>query len=261
MKIQNIILILKKLKNKGAVAIKQSFEDEGASFEEIKLMKKIVKKVGLKHNIKIGGCEAKNDINFCSNLKVDGIVAPMVESRYALDKFFQSIPQNNLSKLYVNIETISALKNLRKIFTSKYIDRLYGIIFGRSDIVGSLGLKKKDVNSKKITKLLLKSIKFVKKKNKKLVIKVGGSVTLNSKTVFEYLFKKNLIDSTETRNIEIQVNKKSLDNFKELIILAFEFEVAWIKYKLKNKFFDLKSSERKFFNRRIIEINKRIKLI
>ena len=110
MKIQNIILILKKLKKKGAIAIKQSFEDEGASFEEIKIMRKITKKVNLKQNIKIGGCEAKNDINFCSKLKVDGIVAPMVESRYALDKFFQSIPKNNLSKLYVNIETITALR-------------------------------------------------------------------------------------------------------------------------------------------------------
>jgi len=158
MKIQNIISILKKLKKKGAIAIKQSFEDEGASFEEIKIMRKITKKVNLKQNIKIGGCEAKNDINFCSKLKVDGIVAPMVESRYALDKFFQSIPKNNLSKLYVNIETITALRNLKKIFRSKYISKLDGIIFGRSDIAGSLNLKKKDVNSKKITKLLFKSI-------------------------------------------------------------------------------------------------------
>ena len=261
MKIQNIISILKKLKKKGAIAIKQSFEDEGASFEEIKIMRKITKKVNLKQNIKIGGCEAKNDINFCSKLKVDGIVAPMVESRYALDKFFQSIPKNNLSKLYVNIETITALRNLKKIFRSKYISKLDGIIFGRSDIAGSLNLKKKDVNSKKITKLLFKSIQYVKRKNKKLYIKVGGSVNLDSKKFFENLSKKKFIGSTETRNIEIGINIKTLKNFKELIILAFEFEVAWIKHKLKNKSFNFKSSEKRFLNRRIVEINRRLKSI
>ena len=56
-------------------------------------MRKITKQVGLKLNIKIGGCEAKNDIFFCTSTKVDGIVAPMVESEYALKKFIQTIPK------------------------------------------------------------------------------------------------------------------------------------------------------------------------
>ena len=91
MKINNIISTIRELKKIGAVAIKQSFEDEGANYDEVKLMNEIVKKVNLDHNIKIAGCEAKNDINFCSDLRVDGIVAPMVESNYALTKFMQSI--------------------------------------------------------------------------------------------------------------------------------------------------------------------------
>ena len=158
---------------------------KGASFEEIKIMRKITKKVNLKQNIKIGGCEAKNDINFCSKLKVDGIVAPMVESRYALDKFFQSIPKNNLSKLYVNIETITALRNLKKIFRSKYISKLDGIIFGRSDIAGSLNLKK-DVNVKLLNYY---SNPYNMLRENKNVIKAGGSVNLDSK-ILENLSKK-----------------------------------------------------------------------
>ena len=62
------------------VAIKQSLEDEGASFQDISLMRKISKKLKLKLNVKIGGCEAKNDIFFCISISTDGIVAPMVES-------------------------------------------------------------------------------------------------------------------------------------------------------------------------------------
>ena len=90
---EKIINQLKELKKLGATGIKQSLEDEGAGFNEIILMRKITKQVGLKLNIKIGGCEAKNDIFFCTSTKVDGIVAPMVESEYALKKFIQTIPK------------------------------------------------------------------------------------------------------------------------------------------------------------------------
>ena len=44
------------------IAVKQSLEDEGASFEEIKKMREISLKANLDLNVKIGGCEAKNDI-------------------------------------------------------------------------------------------------------------------------------------------------------------------------------------------------------
>ena len=45
--------------------IKQSLEDEGASFNDIKIMKKITSAAKVDLNVKIGGCEAKNDIFFC----------------------------------------------------------------------------------------------------------------------------------------------------------------------------------------------------
>ena len=48
-------------------------------------------------NVKIGDCEAKNDIFFCKKIKSNSIVAPMVASEYALRKFIQcaSIQKNN----------------------------------------------------------------------------------------------------------------------------------------------------------------------
>ena len=68
---KKIIYYLKKLKKQNIVAIKQSLEDEGASFEELRLMRKITKKAGLMQNIKVGGCEAKTGIYFCEKLGVD----------------------------------------------------------------------------------------------------------------------------------------------------------------------------------------------
>ena len=37
----------------------------------------------------------------------------------------------------------------------------------------------------------------------------------------------------ETRNVEILLNKKNIKKFKHLLILAFRFEVEWLKAKLK----------------------------
>ncbi len=54
-------------------------------------------------NVKIGDCEAKNDIFFCKKIKSNSIVAPMVASEYALRKFIQcaSIQKNNF--LVINL--------------------------------------------------------------------------------------------------------------------------------------------------------------
>ena len=45
---KNLINQLRVLKKVGTVAIKQSLEDEGASFQDISLMRKISKKIKIK---------------------------------------------------------------------------------------------------------------------------------------------------------------------------------------------------------------------
>ena len=80
---KELINTLKKLKKIGVIGIKQSFEDEGASFKDIETMRIITNAAKIHLNVKIGGCEAKNDIFFCKKIKTNTIVAPMVESEYA----------------------------------------------------------------------------------------------------------------------------------------------------------------------------------
>ena len=139
------------MKKYNVVGIKQSLEDEGgATFEDLIIMRKITKKTKLKLNVKIGGCEAKNDIFFCKKISTDSIVAPMIESEYALKKFIQIAGKNKKNKLFVNLETNLSLVNLPKILNSKAFKLLDGIVIGRSDLAGSLRLSKKDVNKKLI---------------------------------------------------------------------------------------------------------------
>jgi len=257
---KKIITLLKNLKRLGAVAVKQSLEDEGASFEDIKKMRKITQVAKLALNVKIGGCEAKNDIFFCQKIKVDSVVAPMVESQYALNKFLQIIPKNNKSFLYINLESTTAFKNIDHIIRSPKFKNLKGVVIGRSDLAGSMGLKKKDVDSKKIFKEVYSVFKKVKIKNKKIICKMGGSVTGKSKDFINVLFKKKILDRVETRNIEIKLNNKTLKDLDKIIIEIFNFELEWLKYKLNNS--DLKKYKSKYvlkdYSARIKEIEKRV---
>jgi len=242
-----------KLKKFGAIAVKQSLEDEGVGFDEISFMRKITKKNDLKLNIKVGGCEAKNDINFCTTIDVDGIVAPMVESEYALKKFIQTVPKLFNGDLYINLESKNAFRNFKKIINTKEFTKLKGIVIGRSDLAGSLNLDKTKVDSERIFKLLEKNLSKIK--NKKLLVKIGGSLTKNSKEFITKMYKKKLINRAETRNIELRLNNNVIKNFDEIIPLIFKFEKKWLKFRYKN--FKLNKLIKKTVMNRIEELNAR----
>ena len=254
---QNLIKKLKALKKIGAVGIKQSLEDEGASFQDIITMRKITLSAKLDLNIKIGGCEAKNDIFFCRKNSVNAIVAPMVESEYALNKFIQTVSGNKKNSLFVNLESKTAFKNINKIVNSKKFKFLKGVVIGRSDLAGSYGLTKDHVDSKKIYNEVIKVLRKIKK-NKKIV-KMGGSITPKSKEFIKLLHQKKLLDRVETRNVEILLNKKTINNFENIIRQIFSFELDWIKYKFNNSKIRKSKLEELEYTNRIKEIEKRIK--
>ena len=62
---------------------------------------------------------------------------------------------------------------------------------------------------------------------------MGGSLTAYSKDFIFKLYKKNLIDRVETRNIELKIDRKVLKNFDKIIDLIFMFELEWLKFKQK----------------------------
>ena len=132
----------------------------------------------------------------------------MVETNYALRKFIQILSNNRSQNLYVNLESINAFNNINEILKSKDFKKLSGVVIGRSDLAGSLNLQKSEVDSKKIFNLVFSLLKKIKK-YKKVVTKMGGSLTPNSLIFVRKLFNHNLLDRVETRNIEIKLNKKS----------------------------------------------------
>ena len=86
---------------------------------------------------------------------------------------------------------------------------------------------------------------------------MGGSLTPKSADFVRKLFRKKLLNSVETRNIEVKLNNYVLKNFKEIIVAIFNFELEWIKY---NKKISLKKNRiRNDSISRIRELKKRLK--
>ena len=72
--------------------------------------------------------------------------------------------KKNKQDLYVNLESIQAYNNIKKIMNSKSFNKLKGVVIGRSDLAGSINLEKSAVDSKRIYKLVLNLSKKIKKK-------------------------------------------------------------------------------------------------
>ena len=200
---------LMSLKKSGVVGIKQSFEDEGVILEDVLRIKRLCDKLELKLNVKIGGCEAISDINNCLSLETSGIVAPMIESEFALEKFVESIISNTNDQdrsaidFFINIESKSAIQNLDKILSSPSSKLLKGIVVGRSD--------------------LTKSFNFT--------TIMGGNIGHSSTRFIEDLVADNLLDKIETRNVIVDLAKSGTKDMDDLIKNALLFESQWMQYK------------------------------
>jgi hypothetical protein len=222
-----LVTTLKELKSLGCSGIKISFEDEGALHNEVISMRKLTAEVGIELSVKIGGCEAKRDIVDCMDLDCDTIVAPMIESEFALKKFLKSLDSYKCDKKKgFNLETIQAYENLDTL--SKSFDKVDFVTVGRVDFVGSLGKDRNFVDTDEMYKIV-KDI-FTSARSKNTMCYVGGAVSINSKDFISKLIAEDLLDKFETRYIIYDVHQIDMNNFEKLLYLGNVFEVEWLKY-------------------------------
>ena len=219
--------------NHNVVGIKAEFEAEGTRLEEALRLKEVVTKAGLDLTIKIGGCEAIKDMYDARTIGVRTIVAPMIESPYAMQKYVQAtkfvFPEEERKevKFLFNIETITGFTNLEDMIGSPYFADIDGIVLGRVDMTGSIGMTREDINSDKILDIAKTLSKKMKKANKDMVI--GGGVSAHSLPFFKSL---PYLSRFETRKIIFDAQKSLVDkNADKGILKAVGFELMWLKNK------------------------------
>jgi hypothetical protein len=229
-----MVTILSELKSKYHVTgVKAEFEAEGTRLEEAQRLKDVTGVAGLALNIKIGGCEAIKDMFDAIALGCERIIAPMVESAYALKKFLAAVNliypkdlRKNVEFL-INLETITSCRNFDEMLRLPEIDQLDGIVLGRVDLTGSLGLTRAEVNSSDILSLSLQMAEMAKAKG--LDVVVGGGVSVSSLPFFR-AFPGGHLDRFETRKVIFSC-PGALYNPEEAFLKAVEFELLWLKNK------------------------------
>lgn len=227
---------LKDLKeNHHIIGIKISYEDEGLTGELAQIISSIAFKAGVSVSVKIGGCEAKRDMHDAKVLGADKIVAPMVETAYAMKKFIEathsvySDDERQNTKFMVNVETITGYKNLREMMALPEINELFGFTLGRVDFSGSMGKDRSFVNSEEMQSMALDMAKIAQENNKKFFL--GGGVSAASLEFFRKL-PQDVFYSFETRNIIFDAQYSLKDpNIEEALTKAMGFELAWMKRK------------------------------
>ena len=228
-----MIDLLKNLKDRFYVkGIKAEFEAEGTRIEEAMRLKDVTSQAGLGLNIKIGGCEAIKDMYDAISLGAERIIAPMVETPYALQKFIKAAQLAYGSRLdnvelLVNIETQTAYQNFSEMLKIPEINYLNGVVIGRVDFVGSMGLGRDQVNSQKMLDISLDIAKKAKDHGLKVV--VGGAVSVDSMPFFK-AFPQGHLDRFETRKVIFDC-PEAIHNPEEAFIKAVEFELMWLKNK------------------------------
>jgi len=230
---KKMLEILKAARDYGVVAVKAEFEAEGTRNDEFLRLLEIARRADLKVALKIGGCEGIRDLIEARNFGVDYIIAPMVETPYALtkyvaakDKIYPADEQGDMRFLF-NIETRTGFENLSGMAVEAEKGKV-GFVFGRVDFAGSLGKGREIVNAPETMDCVEKVAEVARERNLELV--VGGGVNPDSIAPLQRI-RKIRLDRFETRKVIFDGACLEGGDVERGMEHAIEFELLWLKNK------------------------------
>jgi len=231
---KEMIDTLKKLRDEcGCFQIKAEFEAEGTRMSELMRLKEITSVVGLPIIMKIGGVESVTDVYNCLQIGVASIIAPMVETPFALHKYASMIekmiaPDNAADiDFYFNMETITGYQNFQAMMQMPELKFIDGVTIGRVDLSGSMGKDRSEVDSEEFYQICSDTFRMAREK--KLACGIGGAISSRSIGFLKRLEQEKLIDKFETRKVVFHAD--AVEKGESILKTALLFELQWLKSK------------------------------
>jgi hypothetical protein len=171
---------------------------------------------------------------------VDYVIAPMIETPYALAKYVQAKnkvyrpEEREDTRFLFNVETEAAFRALPELVElSRAPGGVDGIVFGRVDFCGSRGLGSDDINRPEVTACCLEAAKRCKDAGLEFV--VGGGVSRHALPVLTEVRTTHL-SRFETRKVIFDGAALPTDPDAELegtpvargLLAAVHFEILWL---------------------------------
>lgn len=214
----------------GALAVKAEFEAEGSRTDELIMLNEVVFRADMPMIIKIGGCEAVRDLDQCRILGASGIMAPMIETPFAMSKFVaagKKVYGDEAANIewIINTETKTCYENFDAIMEAGkgFINT---IAVGRVDLSGSLGLSRKNINDEKMFELTSDFAKRAMANG--LRPGFGGGISMEAVPFICRMapYAKKF----ETRKVVFTMNDNP-KHLREGIAKAIEFEMLYLQNK------------------------------
>ncbi|MBN1697734.1 MAG: hypothetical protein JW881_09485 [Spirochaetales bacterium] len=198
--------------NHSLIGIKGGTEVEDMTFGELRLMRAVSRDI-LPMTVKIGGAEARNDIRFVCDIGVDRILAPMIESAYALSNFIETVREIDREvkcSLAINIETATAFYSLKAMAAQSCFGSLEHITIGRTDLSASLGRQCDDEEITVISQQIIAFARFYGKS-----VSVGGKITNENCMMIRDRIKP---DAINTRHMYLSSSSQHMERDVEAVI-------------------------------------------
>lgn len=194
-------------------SLKGELEAEGLPHDVIAAEVVYAARRGLDYLVKIGGCEAKSDLRFLQCIGVTSVVAPMIESAFAMRKYQDMLPDGAFEHVGVTIETIDAVRRVDAILDAGV--KLTEVTIGRHDLTDSFGGTGVDSPE------TLGHVKTVARaaRARGLGVTMGGSVNKNTREVLRADAElRELVGAVETRKVVMAVPDFLTDGVLEAAI-------------------------------------------
>lgn len=217
--------------------VKAEFEAEGTRTEDLKILLFAARSLGLETIVKIGGCEALRDMRELATMgRVTNVVAPMIESAFALRKFAQMARASQEQfdfrpRLFFNLETQGGVASIDEILDEATRDSaISGVTFGRGDYTESIGRSRSEVDSNEVSDAVLSACE--KTIARGLEFAVGGSISATSVPVLQALAQVGAI-AFETRKVSVYFSQVGSDEtlIANSVDAALKFELTWLETK------------------------------